>query len=78
MKPPSIGEDNPQWVDEWLIRTLFNAAEVWERAQRGELRTRVVFDNHPSKPLAREPFCTRSQIIPYYLPNGAPVAQAHQ
>jgi len=77
-KPPDIWNTNPQWVDEWTIRRRFNDAEIHERAERGELRLRVIHDHHPSRPLAREPFCTSSQIVAYYRSDGTPVAMAHR
>lgn len=49
-----------------------------ERAQAGDLHEVVKADNHPSQPLANEPFCTRSQIVAYFDRHGAEVARAHR
>lgn len=60
------------------LRDRFNRGGFWDRAQRGELRLDIVSDNHPSPPLADEPFCTYSQLIEYYTLTGTKVAVVHQ
>jgi hypothetical protein len=57
---------------------LFNKGQFWERTQAGDLTIRLLADRHPSKPLAKEPFCTRSQIVAYYDDTGKRVAEVHQ
>lgn len=57
---------------------MFNDGQYWERAQRGELRQRILKEGHPSPPKAREPFCTRSQYIAYIDLEGKKVAGVHQ
>jgi hypothetical protein len=46
--------------------------------QQGELWERVLKDKHPSNPPAREPHCTRSQIVQYYDRQGDLIALVHQ
>jgi hypothetical protein len=46
--------------------------------QAGSLTARLLADNHPSKPRAKEAFCTRSQIVAYYDATGKRVAEVHQ
>ncbi len=60
------------------IRKRFNDDRYWERAQAGEFWQRVLSNRHPSAPRAREPFCTRSQIIAYFGTAGEKVAIVHQ
>jgi hypothetical protein len=58
---------------------MFNGGHFWERAQYGDLSATLIEDGHPSAPLAGEPFCTRSQILLYFVSRtGEPVAQVHQ
>lgn len=60
------------------LREIFNEKKFWERAQSGELRQKILKNRHPSLPLAKEPFCTQSQIIAYYDDRGNRVALVHQ
>jgi hypothetical protein len=57
---------------------MFNEGRYWEKAQAGEFHQIVLKNRHPSLPLAREPFCTRSQIIAYHDKRGNRVAVVHQ
>lgn len=57
---------------------MFNDGRYWEKVQRGQLGAFVVQDRHPSLPLAKEPFCTRSQIVAYHEPGGKLIAKVHQ
>jgi hypothetical protein len=76
--PPNFWRDAPQWVSRRAIQQRFNSARCWERVQSGELRVRYIRDRHPARPKAREPYCTRSQIVAYYERDGTPVALVHQ
>ena len=60
------------------LRKMFNNGGYWEQVKRGILRPRIISNNHPSSPLAKEPFCTRSQYIIYVDRNGRKVAGVHQ
>jgi len=77
-RPPNIWTDDAQLVDEKTIQAKFNAARVWERIQRGDLIPNIIKDKHPSRTKAREPFCTRSQLVAYFLPDRTPVAVVHR
>lgn len=57
---------------------MFNEGKYWERTQSGDLTAVVERSRHPALPIAREPFCTRSQQVSYYDPNGNEVARVHQ
>jgi hypothetical protein len=48
------------------------------KSPKGILKTKVVSNNHPSSPRAREPVCTRSQYVIYIDENGKKVAGVHQ
>ena len=53
-------EPPPVYLSSTELRDLFNRERVWERAIQGELYLIVRASNHPSSPLAAEPFCTQS------------------
>jgi len=57
---------------------MFNEGMYWEKTKQGILKAKVVADNHPSSPRAKEPICTRSQYIIYIDKNGRKVAGVHQ
>jgi len=58
---------------------MFNDGQYYERLQAGELLGLVADDRHPSAPKAREPTCTRSQIVHYYdVRRRTKVAIVHQ
>src|SRR5690349_8141094 len=63
---------------EWTLRNLFREAGYLDQVSAGTLSTRIVYDGHPSAPLANEPFCTRSQMISYLDADGNEVARIHQ
>lgn len=65
-------------VSPQALRRRFNAGRYHERAQSGEFCEVIEKNGHPSPPLAREPFCTRSQIIAYEDTQGNIVARVHQ
>ena len=48
------------------LRQMFNDGRYYERVQARELLAVVEDDRHPSAPAAKEPNCTRSQIVHYY------------
>jgi hypothetical protein len=60
------------------LRRRFNEGHFVERAAAGELVETIQSENHPSPPLANEPFCTKSQLVVYKEPNGRKVAWAHR
>jgi hypothetical protein len=41
------------------------------------MREVVLWERHPARPKAKEPFCTRSQIISY-VAGGVEIARAHR
>src|SRR5574337_561934 len=47
------------------IQRVYAEADYEGRVQRGELVVSIIDDNHPSRTKAREPICTRSQMIQY-------------
>jgi len=57
---------------------MFNEAGYEDRVKRGNLKMELVADSHPSKPKAREPYCTRSQMVRYRRLDGTPVAIVHR
>ena len=57
---------------------MFNEGKYLERARAGEFTEKVLGDNHPSKPKAKEPFCTRSQIVSYIGHLGHEVVRFHR
>lgn len=61
------------------LRQMFNDGQYYERLQAGELLAIIGDDRHPSAPMAREPNCTRSQIVHYYdVKQRTKVAIVHQ
>lgn len=65
-------------VDKFALRDLFNRHQFYAQVQSGVLIAKVKKDRHPSLPLAKEPFCTRSQLVYYYNQDGDQVAIVHQ
>ena len=74
--------DDPEWVDEDIIRDAFNEGQFFERASRGDLRRRTLdYNNHLNRRQREklgERKCTRSQTVGYYEPDGGLVALVHQ
>ena len=60
------------------MRQFFNQANLWEKLRTGELRAVVKEERHPALVQAREPYCTRSQMLSYLDDNGNEVARVHQ
>lgn len=60
------------------VREVFERAKILERAEAGDLRVEIIANNHPSRPKANEPFCTRSQMLSYRDKLGREVARAHR
>jgi hypothetical protein len=73
-----MAEPPPLIVSNRELREMFNNGGYVERAEHGALIIEIISDSHPTAPLADEPFCTRSQMIEYRTPAGAPVAVAHR
>ena len=65
-------------VDCFTLRGLFNKHQFYAQVQSGTLTAKVKKNRHPSLPLAKEPFCTKSQIVFYYNADGDQVAIVHQ
>lgn len=65
-------------VDEWEIRCKFRKAGYAARIQSGDLREHIEKSNHPSKPGAGQPHCTKSQFVSYYDSDGRELVRAHQ
>jgi hypothetical protein len=60
------------------LRRRFNQRGLWSDVQAGKLMQHVVKDRHPSPPVAKEPICTRSQLVRYADQRGKTVALVHQ
>jgi hypothetical protein len=45
------------------LREMFNQSGLDQRVTSGEVAEVVLSSNHPSAPLADEPFCTKSQMV---------------
>jgi hypothetical protein len=73
-------DDDPlfELVSMETLRRMFDEAQLWLKAQRGDLDPRVEEDGHPSPPLSGDPICTRSQIVSYRDDSGREVALVHQ
>lgn len=59
------------------MRQLFNE-NIFPKVNQGDLVTQVKWENHPSRPKANEPHCTRSQMVAYFDDGGIEIARAHQ
>lgn len=59
------------------IRKLFSESGYAERLEKGELRSVLKKNTHPTSPKAPVPFCTRSQLV-VYLDGKKAVAIVHQ
>ena len=66
-----------KFVTKQEIRRLFNTS-ILPKKKKGKFYEKVKKDNHPSRPLAKEPFCTKSQFVVYYDKNHQEVANAHR
>jgi hypothetical protein len=65
--------------DEWTLRKMFTEEKILERAEKGEIDVLVKEERHPARPLANEPFCTKSQLLGYYdKPFSELIATAHR
>src|SRR5579862_2768849 len=64
-------------VSETTMRKVFNS-HILPRINSGELKPELRRENHPSPPLANEPFSTRSQILAYRDRNGKKLAIIHR
>jgi len=71
-------EDLPGiWSSQRQVQDIFNA-HVLPRVEDGSLRPILLANRHPTRRLAREPRCTRSQYISYRDENGREIARIHQ
>lgn len=57
---------------------MFNDGKYWQRSQSGEFSVVVLEDRHPALTAAKEPHCTRSQMLSYRDSTGNEVARVHQ
>ena len=71
-------ESPVQLVSEDDLRARFNAGKYWQRARAGELRQVLRRNGHPTTDQSGEPFCTRSQVLAYFDPQGLCVAVVRQ
>ena len=73
-------DDAPREVEvsSITLRYRFNKGEYWDRAIRGDLINEIKRDGHPTMVGSTEPYCTRSQIVANYQPDGRRVAVVHQ
>jgi hypothetical protein len=60
------------------VRRVFNEGRFWVKAQRGELRQKILKSRVPVPPAAHEPRGTLSQYIAYIDADGDEVARVHQ
>ncbi len=65
-------------MDPTELRAVFNRERYWERAKGGELTSVLMKDRHPSLSKAKEPFCTKSQMVSYRDGAGNEVVRVHQ
>jgi hypothetical protein len=68
----------PKRVTEWKMRWLFQRHHFLAKVSNGELVPSITRDTHPSRTVANEPFCTRTQEISYLDGNRQEVARVHQ
>jgi hypothetical protein len=66
-----------EWSTPRKVQDIFNQ-EYLPRIQAGELAFNMLSNKHPSRPKAKEPYCTRSQYIEYLNEDGVPVAVVHR
>ena len=52
-------------VSAMALRDMFNRSGLDDQVKSGEVVEILVENNHPSAPVADEPFCTRSQMVEY-------------
>lgn len=60
------------------MQRRFNEGKYWERLKQGEYISVTRESRHPALSLAREPFCTQSQMVSYLDKEGNEVARVHQ
>lgn len=60
------------------MRERFNNAHIHEKSISGELSVVVIENRHPALPLAKEPHCTRSEMISYRDSQNFEIARAHR
>jgi hypothetical protein len=58
---------------------MFNEGRYWERTQSGgDLTARVRRATHPTRPEAKQPYCTSTQMVSYFDVDNVEVARVHQ
>ena len=57
---------------------MFNDGLYTTKLQKGELTSIILRDRHPTLNAAKEPFCTRSQMVSYRSQDGNEVVRIHQ
>lgn len=65
-------------IEDNELRTLFNQARYWDKAQSGHFSVTVEKSKHPAPAAANQPFCTSSQILYYWDESDQRVAVVHQ
>lgn len=82
MASPRTFWAEPEWVSNDVIQQLFNELQLFEQANRGKLKRRVWGqDSHLTRHQrrkAKEPRCTRSQIVLYSTLDDKLLALVHQ
>ena len=62
-----------------IIRREFNACQFWERTKDGQLFAKLARpERHADPSRSGEPYCSMSQTIDYFTPDGERVARVHQ
>src|SRR5271168_3101803 len=68
----------PVRINEWKMRWLFKRHRFLEKVKSGELTEQTTRDTHPTRTVAAEPFCTRTQEVSYLDSTRNEVARVHQ
>jgi hypothetical protein len=70
--------DRVTYVTDWELRAMFNDYGYMAMIESGELNYRLAANNHPSRPLAQVPHCTRSQMLSYLDKHGQELFRVHR
>jgi hypothetical protein len=60
------------------IRKIFNDGQFWQRERRGELKSVVISEGHPTSIKSGQPRGTKSQMVSYRDEYNNEVARVHQ
>jgi len=60
------------------MRKRFNEGRYWDLLKQGQYIPLVRESRHPALMLAKEPFCTQSQMVSYVDQNNNEIARVHQ